>query len=197
MRCRASCGAGCGARRGHASQSQVLLLLTHLAALQLYSSLPRQHTHPTHNTQPAQVSLDGTAPVQQSVVFAVLRPLDDATVHFEVAMHHGREGAQRLVLTFSYSMLQLLLRSPWQPVMFEEWRLLAKDCLPGMHVSGGGCICSLLTRFMANCVLTSASFNPGLPLPKPLTLTQRTCTFQHQVPLPGCQNLSWLSLTTP
>ena len=49
-------------------------------------------------------------------------------------MHHGRDGFSRLVLTFSYSLLQLLTRSPPHPFTFEEWRLLNKDCLPGIHV---------------------------------------------------------------
>ena len=52
-------------------------------------------------------------------------------------MHHGRDGFSRLVLTFSYSLLQLLTRSPPHPFTFEEWRLLNKDCLPGIHVRRG------------------------------------------------------------
>jgi len=100
--------------------------------------IPPPAPHTPHTTtvtrQPAQVTLSGDAAVQQSVVFATLRPLSDATVHFEIAMHLGRAGLARLVLTFSYSLLQLLLRSPLQPTAFEEWRLLKKDSLPGMHV---------------------------------------------------------------
>ncbi len=83
------------------------------------------------------MTLNGDASVQQSVVFATLRPLTDTLVHFEVSMHLGREGVARLVLTFSYSLLQLLLRSPMHPTAFEEWRLLRKDSLPGLHVSDG------------------------------------------------------------
>ena len=83
---------------------------------------------------PAAVGADGVARVRQAAVFAVLRPFADATAHFELELHRGRGGAARLMLTFSYSLLQLLLRSPPQPAVFEEWRLLRKDALPGARV---------------------------------------------------------------
>jgi hypothetical protein len=85
--------------------------------------------------QPAQASLEGEAQVNECLIFAVARPLKDISLHFEVAMHHGRDGLARLVLTFSYSLLQLLAASPPHPSTFEEWRLLRKDQLPGLHVS--------------------------------------------------------------
>jgi hypothetical protein len=99
-----------------------------------------KQTQKTINTtkQPVEFSLEGDAAVHQSAVFAVCRPLADCAAHFEVSMHHGRQGVARLVLSFSYSLVQLLVGSPQHPGSFEEWRLLKKDRLPGLHVRPKG-----------------------------------------------------------
>jgi hypothetical protein len=49
--------------------------------------------------QPAQVTLDGNAKVRESVVFAVLRPLNDCTVDFEVRRAKAARACTRGIVS--------------------------------------------------------------------------------------------------
>lgn len=84
--------------------------------------------------QPVAIGPDGTASVCQSLAFAVVRPLQDSVVGFELQLQRGMKGSPQLTLQFKYSLLQLLCKSPKHPLTFEQWRLLKKNRLSGIKV---------------------------------------------------------------
>jgi hypothetical protein len=99
-----------------------------------------------HSLRAVPLRPDGTADVCQAAVFAVSRPLDEAPITYELGLGLGPRGAPLLSLTFQYSLLHLLRRSPARPVTWQEWRLVARCNVSGLQVSRRGWLfrpCSL------------------------------------------------------
>jgi hypothetical protein len=87
-----------------------------------------------HGLKPVPLRPDGTADVCQAAVFAVSRPLDEAPITYELGLGLGPRGQPLLSLTFQYSLLHLLRRSPARPVTWQEWRLVARCNVSGLQV---------------------------------------------------------------
>jgi hypothetical protein len=84
--------------------------------------------------KPVPVQADGTADVAQAAVFAVLRPLQEAEIVYELCLGLGPRGPPLVTLTFSYSLLHLLRRSPAQPITWDDWRAVSRATVPGLKV---------------------------------------------------------------
>jgi hypothetical protein len=99
-----------------------------------------------HGLKPVPLRPDGTADVCQAAVFAVSRPLDEAPITYELGLGLGPRGAPLLSLTFQYSLLHLLRRSPARPMTWQEWRLVARCNVNGLQVRRRVCSCMQCTQ---------------------------------------------------
>jgi hypothetical protein len=89
-----------------------------------------------HSLRPVPLRPDGSADVCQAACFAVCRPLQEAAVTYELGLGLGPRGQPLLSLTFQYSLLHLLRRSPARPVTWQEWRDVARCKVSGLQVKG-------------------------------------------------------------
>jgi hypothetical protein len=84
--------------------------------------------------KPVPLSPDGSAEVRQAAVFAVLRPLDEAVITYQLGLQRGARGSPLLSLVFEYSLLHLLRRSPGHSYVWEDWKKVAWCTLAGLQV---------------------------------------------------------------
>jgi hypothetical protein len=101
--------------------------------------LEGRHDDEAVKLKPVRVGPDGTVVVAQAAVLAVLRPLEEAAISYELCLGRGPSGPPLLTLIFQYSLLHLLRRSPPQPVTWEDWRAVARATVPGLQVCVAGC----------------------------------------------------------
>lgn len=87
--------------------------------------------------KPVPLSPDGSADVRQAAVFAVLRPLDEAVITYQLGLQRGARGSPLLSLVFEYSLLHLLRRSPGHSYVWDEWKQVARCTLAGLQVGRG------------------------------------------------------------
>lgn len=84
--------------------------------------------------QPIRLRSDGSADICQSAVFAVVRPLQEALITYQLALGFGPQGAPLLVLSFQYSLLHLLKRSPERSIHWEKYREIVTCTVSGLQV---------------------------------------------------------------
>lgn len=104
--------------------------------------------------KPVPLNPDGSASVCQAAVFAVLRPLEEAVITYQLGLCRGANTTPLLVLVFQYSLLHLLRRSPPHSYVWEEWKRIARATVSGLQV---GAVCVRLCcvhAFVFACVLT-------------------------------------------
>lgn len=84
--------------------------------------------------RPVPLGPDGSAAVCQAAVFAVVRPLEEASISYELSLGVGPRGPPVLGLVFQYSLTHLLRRSPMHPITWQEWRQVARCTVRGLQV---------------------------------------------------------------
>ncbi len=82
---------------------------------------------------------DGVAQVAQSLVFAATRPLADVPVTLEVLLLLGRRRERpAATLQLTFSLLELLHKSPAHPRKGPACKAMRSSTLPGVKVRGKG-----------------------------------------------------------